>query len=237
MTAQRRVFIVLACVGTACAQKPAQPEKVQVALHAMQVHLGTIDSGSREASLPILVDACRAVSVDVAGLPDGSSTALLGPAGEVIAAETTAPRTAAPCAGAGRYTLVVRRPTTDDADVPFVATVQLDSGLRAGLTLKGDPQVGRRLTVSALVLEEQTPFVGADIELTLTDPTDVSSTVSLRDNGESFDAKRGDGLYTGVFSVSTPGEHSLGGIVRGTSRAGFEFERHVAAGVVVREGI
>jgi hypothetical protein len=134
----------------------------------------------------------------------------------------------------GLYVVRLDRPRASIEPVPFFITLTEDSDLRMGLvTPYPDAVIGGAFVVAAVLVDQQGAVRDADVTATLTRTPDDSKAVpipvrklALTDDGQGADARRGDGVYSGIVAPTAPGTHWIAVRARGKSLEGNPFERH-----------
>lgn len=135
-----------------------------------------------------------------------------------------------PSQGAGNYTVRVQSPSNPTQEIAVMIQVNTDSVIRASLfatesiVVQGNPAV-----FSAPVFNGSTALANATVSMEarlIADPPGTPINFTLLDNGGAADDTAGDGLYSGEFTPTAPGDYSVLAIITGTTPGGVSYTRH-----------
>jgi hypothetical protein len=253
---KRTVATLLALALAAARGEAQEASAPTIALHAIQALSGTLGEReiTREAAVDearwvaFVVASTEELAVELA-LPDGSTlsaddrpaeerawTVVWGRAEDgggllpgVGTGHNTIVRLEKP--PSGPYVLRLRRvkPTAEPA--PFVITVLQDSDLRMGLWVQS-ARVGPGvpLALAAVLSDAFQPARDARVQARFTrevkDAVEPAGECEMSDDGREADAVAGDGVYTCLFVPPADGRFRVAVQGRGTTRAGYRFERN-----------
>jgi hypothetical protein len=242
--------LCLSLAAPAAVELRAQERHLPVALRGVQYKVSRLAPGSPSGEAVFHIDRCGSVHVELLSGTGDLQVGIDGPAGLSIDASTVyglggrfelqeitppegSPLTRGfhyifdfPWPGEGNYTVRFKAPGSPSRDVVVITEVTTDSSIVAKLLASESVlTLGTTAVLSAAVFDGKAAVAGADVALTARTGSAPPVSLTLRDDGRSGDAAAGDGLYSGRFVPSQPGDYVAAVTIKGTTAGGVSFTR------------
>lgn len=242
--------LFLSLAAPAAVDLRAQERRLPVALRGLQYKVSRLVPGSPSGDAVFHIDRCGSVHVELLSGVGDLRVSIEGPSGLSIDASTVyglggrfelqeipPPENSSltrgfhyifdfPWPGEGNYTVRFEAPGSRTEDVVVITEVTTDSRIVATLLASESVlPLGRTAVLSAAVFDGTAAVAGADVALTARTGSGPPVSLTLRDDGRSGDAAAGDGLYSGKFVPSQPGDYVAAVTIKGTTAGGVSFTR------------
>ncbi|PIS36629.1 MAG: hypothetical protein COT35_10095 [Nitrospirae bacterium CG08_land_8_20_14_0_20_52_24] len=262
MRALGRIFYLAIFLSVITINSKAVAEKVP--LSSYRVTPIFLDPGNPAAEIPFEVDVSPSLLVDVASPSDLFSVTLVAPDGQTITPsnvgnfngaynsytlQTSALSLGNPLfLGGYHYTYSFQTPPSgswkvkiNGINLPAAGEVALvniiaQNRLKVGL-LTNETQyiVNAPVLIMATVFDGSSPITGASALATLKNLTSGGEDkIILSDDGNSPDHMAGDGMYSGGYIPTNPGDYAVMAEVNGVTGSGTPFSRDVFSSFGVR---
>ncbi|MCK4342098.1 MAG: hypothetical protein KAY37_10295 [Phycisphaerae bacterium] len=242
----------------------AQDGGALIPLRATQRDVDRLAPGVLAETAEFFVDEAGLVMVGIRSTADGLTTSIEGPGGEILNEETIEsyggkygtfegadepdsflimPASQPgfhyfyvfPSLGVGQYTVHFEATglTEDEAVITEVIT---DSQVAANLVATESILTqGSAAVLVAFLFEGATPLTNATVSVAVKPPNSDEFQLALLDDGVGADDAIGDGLYSGMFTVTELGTYVALAEITGVNGSGTPFTRTAAAEVLVVE--